>query len=247
MTLPVDWPSGVRCIRLDSVDSTNEEARRLAAAGDRGPVWIAAREQTSGRGRRGNRWISQSGNLFATLLLQVPHAQAAQLGFAASLAAADVVSHYAGAVPVTLKWPNDVLLDGRKVAGILLETIVPDGLAIGVGINLAHHPDDTETPAISLRAATGADIDPDDGLAQLAARFAAWYAAWQSDGFAGLKPHWLKRAANHSAMIRARLADGEIGGVFEDLDHDGALLLRKADASLTRITAGEVFFAGAAR
>jgi BirA family transcriptional regulator, biotin operon repressor / biotin---[acetyl-CoA-carboxylase] ligase len=247
MTVPADWPSGVRCIRFNSIDSTNEEARRIAATGNRGPVWITAREQTNGRGRRGNRWISQSGNLFATLLLQVPHAQAAQLGFASSLAAADAVSQYAGPHRVNLKWPNDVLLDGRKVAGILLETIAPDALAIGIGINLFHHPDHTETPAISLHSATGATIDPDEALAQLAARFAAWYAAWQSDGFAGLKPHWLKRAANHSAMIRARLADGEIKGVFEDLDDDGALLLRKADASLTRITAGEVFFAGAAR
>jgi BirA family biotin operon repressor/biotin-[acetyl-CoA-carboxylase] ligase len=237
------WPQGVRLIRFDSLDSTNEEARRLSAS-DPGPVWITAREQTKGRGRRGNSWVSQSGNLFATLLLQAPHATAAQLGFAASLAAADVVSTYAGAGRVDLKWPNDVLLDDRKVAGILLETLARESLAIGIGINLLHHPEATETPAISVNAALGREVELDDALVNLAARFAAWYGTWQSQGFAGLKPRWLERASGLGKPIRARLADREMKGVFEDLDHDGALLLRTADRALTRITVAEVFFEG---
>jgi BirA family biotin operon repressor/biotin-[acetyl-CoA-carboxylase] ligase len=237
------WPQGVRLIRFDSLDSTNEEARRLSAS-DPGPVWITAREQTKGRGRRGNSWVSQSGNLFATLLLRAPHATAAQLGFAASLAAADAVSTYAGAGRVGLKWPNDVLLDDRKVAGILLETLVRESLAIGIGINLLHHPEATETPAISVNAALGREVELDDALVNLAARFAAWYGTWQSQGFAGLKPRWLERASGLGKPIRARLADREMKGVFEDLDHDGALLLRTADRALTRITAAEVFFEG---
>ena len=242
MTLPKGWPDGVRLIRFDTLDSTNEEARRRAATGDNGPVWIIARQQTKGRGRRGNLWVSEPGNLFATLLLTAPHATAAQLGFAASLAVADVIASDAATVRVRLKWPNDVLLDQRKVAGILLETLGANALAIGIGINLAHHPEGTETPATSVNTATGRAVDPDDALANLAAHFAAWYAVWQSQGFAGLKPHWLMRASGLGGPIRARLADREIKGVFEDLDHDGALLLRTADAGLTRITAAEVFF-----
>jgi BirA family transcriptional regulator, biotin operon repressor / biotin---[acetyl-CoA-carboxylase] ligase len=244
VTLPEGWPDGVRLVRFDTLDSTNEEARRLAAAGDTGPVWIAARVQSKGRGRRGNSWISEPGNLFATLLLAAPHATAAQLGFAASLAAGDVIASYAATDRVRLKWPNDVLLDNRKVAGLLLEAVGPGTVAIGVGINLAHHPEGTETPAISVNSVTGRTIDPDDALGNLAARFAAWYGTWRSQGFAGLKPHWLKRASGLGGPIRARLADREIKGVFEDLDHDGALLLR-SDAGLARITAAEVFLEGA--
>lgn len=241
MTHPEGWPEGVRLLRFDSLESTNEEARRLTAAGDSGPVWITARAQTKGRGRRGNLWISQPGNLFATLLMKAPHASAAELGFAAGLAAADVISSYVAAERVSLKWPNDVLLDGRKAAGILLEALVHDALAIGIGINLLHHPEGTETPAISVNSATGRTIAADDALAVLAARFAAWYAVWQGQGFAGLKPHWLKRASGLGKPVRARLAHKEIEGVFEDLDHDGALLLRTMNAGLTRITAAEVF------
>ena len=241
MTSPPGWPDGVRLIRFESLDSTNEEARRLASSGDRGPLWITARAQTKGRGRRGNVWISETGNLFATLLIGAQHATAAQLGFAASLAAGDIVASHATPARVSLKWPNDVLLDNGKVAGILLETLTDNALAIGIGINLAHHPEGTETPAISVHRATGLTVDPDAALGNLAARFAAWYGTWRSQGFAGLKPHWLKRASGLGGPIRARLADREIKGVFEDLDHDGALLLR-TDTGLTRITAAEVFF-----
>jgi len=246
VTLPVGWPDGIRLIRFDLLDSTNEEARRLASAGDSGPVWITARMQSKGRGRRGNSWISEPGNLFATLLLQAPHATAAQLGFAASLAAADVVAAHTAPPRVQLKWPNDVLLDNRKVAGILLETVGSGAVAIGIGINLAHHPEGTETPAISLDSAAGRTVDPEDALANLAARFAAWYGTWTSQGFAGLKPHWLKRASGLGKPIRVRLADREIKGVFEDLDHDGALLLR-TDTGLSRITAAEVFLGESVR
>ncbi len=241
MTLPKGWPDGIRLIHFDELDSTNEEARRLADAGDAGPVWITARAQLKGRGRRGNSWISEPGNLFATLLLAAPHATAAQLGFAASLAVADVVASYTALPRVHLKWPNDVLLDNRKVAGILLETVGTSAVAIGIGINLAHHPDGTETPAISVNSAAGRVIDPGETLGDLAARFAAWYGTWRSQGFAGLKPHWLQRASGLGGPIRARLVDREIKGVFEDLDHDGALLLRN-DANLTRVTAAEIFF-----
>jgi BirA family biotin operon repressor/biotin-[acetyl-CoA-carboxylase] ligase len=189
------WPAGVGLIRHDVIDSTNEEARRLAAAGESGPLWIAATEQTAGRGRRGRIWVSQAGNLFATLLIAAPTPIAAQLGFAAGLAAAELVSSYAPRGAVALKWPNDVLLDGRKVAGILLEGVAPEMLAIGIGINLAHHPQGTEFPATSLAVALGHAPDPDDALVRLAGRMVAWYEIWRNRGFAEVRSVWLARAA----------------------------------------------------
>ena len=242
MTEIPGWPGGLGLRNYPILDSTNEEARRLARAGERGPLWIVAREQRSGRGRRGHAWISQSGNLFATLLTRAPAPVAAQLGFAAGLAAAEAIAALAPSAQVSLKWPNDVLLEGRKAAGVLLETWTGDALAIGIGINLANHPGETEFPAISLAAVSGCAADPDDVLLRLAASMAAWYELWREEGFAPVRAAWLKRAAGLNHPILARLAECEMEGVFEDLDEDGALLLRAPTGALSRITAGEVFF-----
>ncbi len=236
--------------RYDSLDSTNEEARRLAEAGEAGPLWIIAREQTAGRGRRGREWVSARGNLFATLLLrpQKPADVCAQLSFAAALAAGDVVASFAPTSRVALKWPNDVLLDGRKVAGILLESSgggqarMIEWLAVGTGINLADHPDGTDMPATSLASAIGRAPDADEALALLAARWAAWYEAWMNNGFAPIRDAWLARATGLGERVRARLGTRDVQGVFEDLAQDGALLLREANGKQVRISAGEVFF-----
>lgn len=230
----------MRTFRLASVDSTNEEARHLADAGETGPIWIIAHEQTGGRGRRGRPWVSPPGNLFATLLLAPsgPLERRAQLSFVAALAVADTVAAYAG--PVTLKWPNDVLLEARKVAGILLESFGA-ALAVGLGINLAHFPPDAETPATSVAYVVGQTPAPDDAFHRLAGHWGAWYDAWASKGFAPVREAWLARAAGLGEPIRVRLMDREMNGVFEDLDEDGALLLRQPDG-LARVTAGDVFF-----
>jgi BirA family biotin operon repressor/biotin-[acetyl-CoA-carboxylase] ligase len=236
------WSDGVRLATHDVLDSTNEEARRLALAGECGPVWIVAREQTTGRGRRGRSWVSKPGNLFATLLTRAAQPIAAQLAFAAGLAAAGAVDVYCSPADVSLKWPNDVLLRGQKVAGILLESLNQDALAIGVGINLAHHPQETEFPANSIAALTGSVPNPDDAMVHLARHMATWYEVWRMKGFAPVRSAWLQRAAGRGKAVRARLEGREMEGVFEDLDHDGALLLRDAAGALVRITAGEVFF-----
>ena len=242
MTQIPGWLQGLGLRRYETLDSTNEEARRLAMADERAPLWIVAREQSLGRGRRGRAWVSGAGNLFATLLTRAAPATAAQLGFAAGLAAAEAISACAPASQVTLKWPNDVLLEGRKAAGILLEAMGEDALAIGIGINLAHHPSDTEFPATAIAAITGSAPDPDVTLLRLASGMAAWYEIWREQGFAPLRTAWLARAAGLGRPIRTRLAESEMHGVFEDLDDDGALLLRAPSGELTRITAGDVFF-----
>ncbi len=120
MTAIQGWPRGLGLRRYETLDSTNEEARRVAKTGQRGPLWIVSREQTAGRGRRGRVWISESGNLFATLLMPVTTSLSAQLGFVAGLAATDAIIARAPSAEVKLKWPNDVLLNEKKVAGILL-------------------------------------------------------------------------------------------------------------------------------
>jgi BirA family biotin operon repressor/biotin-[acetyl-CoA-carboxylase] ligase len=236
------WPDGLGLRRYDTLDSTNEEARRLAKSGIRGPVWIVSHEQTAGRGRRGRAWISESGNLFATLLMPVTTSLSAQLGFVAGVAAADTIAAHAPGADVALKWPNDVLLDGKKVAGILLEGLGKDSLAIGIGINLAHYPLGTDIPSISIAGVSGNSPDFDGFLLRLARAMTAWYEIWLRQGFQPVRKAWLSRASGLGHPIRARLADSEREGVFEDLDADGALLLRDAAGTLTRITAGDVFF-----
>ena len=243
------WPSGYELREWAEIDSTNEEARRLAAAGERGPVWLRADRQTAGRGRRGRAWESPTGNLAATLLIvpSKPASECAQLSFVTAIAAADTASVFASGADIKVKWPNDVLANGRKLAGILLESAsgadsVLCFLAIGVGMNLAHFPPDTEFPATSL-AALGASVpSPSAALVQLAAHFAKWYDVWMTSGFTPIQDAWLARAAGLGTRIRARLTHEETSGVFEGIDATGALILRETQGRTRTIAAGEVFF-----
>jgi BirA family biotin operon repressor/biotin-[acetyl-CoA-carboxylase] ligase len=243
----VSWPAGYGLKEFAQIDSTNEEARRMAAAGEAGPVWIMAGCQTAGRGRRGRAWESPLGNLSATLLLRPGKSagECAQLSFVAALAASDMVASFGAETRV--KWPNDVLAPREKIAGILLESASeggadPSWLAIGIGVNLKAYPPETEFPATSLSALGIAAPEPREALARLAASFAKWYETWRTDGFAPVRDAWLARAAGLGTRIRARLSNGETQGVFEGIDANGALLLREAQDRLRTIAAGEVFF-----
>jgi BirA family biotin operon repressor/biotin-[acetyl-CoA-carboxylase] ligase len=243
-----EWPTGYARRHFVTIDSTNEEARRLAAAGEKGPVWIQADTQTAGRGRRGRAWDSPTGNLAATLFLRPnrPARHCAQLSFVAALAASDVVSAYAR-TEVKLKWPNDVLAEEKKIAGILLESASaggdqPDWLAVGIGINLAMFPEDTEFPATSLATLSATVPSAGDGLVALAASFAKWYDLWAERGFGVIRDAWLARAAGLGTRIRARLQNEETSGVFEGIDEQGALILRTGEGRTRVIAAGDVFF-----
>jgi BirA family biotin operon repressor/biotin-[acetyl-CoA-carboxylase] ligase len=243
------WPSGYARKDFEEIDSTNEEARRLAIAGRREPIWISAGRQTAGRGRRGRAWESPVGNLAATLLIAPgkPASECAQLSFVTAIAAADAVSDFAPEADIKVKWPNDVLAGGRKLAGILLESSSGEGgrpawLAIGIGINLAHFPPDTEFPATSIAALGVPAPDRQTALTQLAAHFAKWYDVWAAQGFAPIHDAWLARAAGLGGRIRARLSHEETSGVFEGIDQTGALILREAQGRTRLISAGEVFF-----
>ncbi len=236
------WPEGYRKIRHPELDSTNSEARRLAEAGEAGPVWITADNQTAGRGRRGRVWQTDAGNLAATLLLRPDAAPSVtgQLSFVAALAAAEMAAHFAPKTSITVKWPNDVLADGRKLAGILLEA-GPGWLAVGIGVNLAAAPEGTAFPATSLAQLGLAPPSPDDALCVLAARFAHWYGVWMNQGFDTVRTAWLARAGGLGGRITARLAQETRQGVFEGIDGTGALLLNDG-AQVRAIAAGEVFF-----
>jgi len=244
------WPTGYALRHFEVIDSTNEEARRLASAGQVEPVWIVADRQTAGRGRRGRTWESPAGNLAATLLIAPgrPAADCAQLSFVTALAGADTAAYFAPNATVKVKWPNDVLADGRKLAGILLESASTGGeqpawLAIGIGMNLIEYPPDTEFPATALTALGAAAPKPCEALTKLAASWAGWYDIWKDHGFGPIRDAWLMRAANLGGRIRARLQTEETTGVFEGIDGTGALLLRESMDRVRTIAAGEVFFA----
>jgi BirA family biotin operon repressor/biotin-[acetyl-CoA-carboxylase] ligase len=240
------WPSGTALAWLDEIDSTNEEARRRAIAGETGPLWIAALCQTAGRGRRGRTWETGEGNLAATLLLrpQAAPREAAQLSFAMALAAADMAQNFAPGAAIATKWPNDILAEGRKLAGILLESGNDHGfwLAIGVGVNLMHFPSGTDFPATSLKSVGATPPAPEEALKILATRFAHWHEAWRTGGFESLRESWLARADRLGGRILARLPREEHSGVFEGIDASGALLLGQGHGRVRAIAAGEVFW-----
>lgn len=247
MTIISAWPRGYALKHFEAIDSTNEEARRLAAAGEAGPVWIAADRQSAGRGRRGRAWESPGGNLAATLLLRPNRsaAESAQLSFVAALAVSDMVQAYAPGSRIRVKWPNDVLAESRKIAGILLESAgsqTLDWLAVGIGINLAAHPEGTEFPATSLAALGEPVPSVRDALTRLAADWAKWYEIWSMQGFGQIRDVWLARAAGLGARIRVRLQSEETSGVFEGIDDTGALILRETRDRVRVIAAGDVFF-----
>ncbi|MBC7154980.1 MAG: biotin--[acetyl-CoA-carboxylase] ligase [Rhodobacteraceae bacterium] len=246
------WPDGVGRIILDAVDSTNAEAARRAPALDR-PTWIMARAQTAARGRRGRPWATTTGNLAATLVMRPGFGpQAAGLrSFVAALALFDALVAVTGrAGAFALKWPNDVLLHGGKLAGILLEGAGSGGqvshLAIGIGVNLATAPgaDAVEAGAlrpVSLAGETGLRIAPEEFLPHLAAAFAQWEGQLQAMGFAPLRDAFMARAANVGAVIEARTGSQVITGRFDSLDETGALILI-TDQGRRAIAAAEVFF-----
>ena len=234
---------------LDEIDSTNAEARRRAEAGEVGPVWLLGLRQTAGRGRRGRAWETGDGNLAATLLFctDKPPAEAAQVSFVAALAVADLLASYVPASLVSLKWPNDPLLGGLKVSGILVESgMRPTGglwIAVGVGVNLARKPIDSERPATALPTYRVAPPPkPIEAIEVLAASFARWNDVWSRLGFPAIADAWTARAHGLGELCVARLGTETLEGIAEGLDGDGALRLRLADGRVRRVTAGDVFF-----
>lgn len=258
---PAAIEAGYRLEAHDSVGSTNALALERAAAGDPGLLWITALRQESGRGRRGRAWATPHGNLAATLLLSrdVDLSRAATLGFVAGLALADALEAVAPAVSARmapdggataggrfeLKWPNDVLADGAKLAGILLESSMFEGrpaVAIGIGVNVVAFPEDMPYRAVSLRA-LGSDVDAERLFLALSDAWAAKMQIWnQGRGLAAIRGLWLERAAGLGSEVAVRM-DGQVTrGVFETIDEECRFVIRGDDGARRRIAAGEVHF-----
>lgn len=244
------WPAGVGREIRDEAGSTQDLARTAARAGVEGPVWFMARRQTAGRARRGRVWVAPAGNLSATLLLRpaLPAPAAARYSFVAALAVAEVWAALAPGRAVALKWPNDVLLEGGKSAGILLESEgsgpTVDWIAVGIGVNLAGHPPadpEASVPPTSLAALGIAPPPPEAALALLAAGFEHWSRTYLTRGFAPVREAWLARAARLGAPIVARTGTETLHGTFADLDAEGALVLHTPQGT-RRVTAADVFF-----
>jgi BirA family transcriptional regulator, biotin operon repressor / biotin---[acetyl-CoA-carboxylase] ligase len=237
---------------LSSVDSTNAEAARIAP-GLTGPVWILAGMQTGGRGRRGRAWSSPRGNFHATLVMKPQEAPAtvALRSFAAALALREALVALTGLPGAfALKWPNDVLCNGGKIAGILLESAGQGNgvahLSIGIGVNLIAAPDPAlldpgALAPVTLLSETGLRILPETLLAHLAPAFAAWEHRFMTDGFAPLRSAWLFHAARIGETIHARTGTATTTGRFDTIDHSGALILTTPQGRHT-IPAAEVFF-----
>ncbi|UWQ22848.1 biotin--[acetyl-CoA-carboxylase] ligase [Jannaschia sp. W003] len=238
----MSWPEGVGRIVLGTVGSTSEEARLRAASA---PLWVLAHAQTAARGRRGRPWAMPLGNFAASLAWRPPGTPAdhALRSFAASLALLDALEAF-GVEGLALKWPNDVLLGGAKLAGILLEAPDPELVVLGVGVNLAAAPD---TSALEPGALPPASLDgrvaPEALLDALAPRFAAEEARLIAEGFAPLRRDWLARAHGLGAPATARLPAETVPGTFEDVDAAGHFVMR-TPGGRRAIPAGDVFFGG---
>lgn len=246
------WPDGYGRRVLTAVDSTLSEAARVAS-NISGPTWILAHEQTAARGRRGRAWEMPKGNFAATLLLPLSStpADAALRSFVTSLALRDAFVAVTGLEDAfALKWPNDVLLRGGKVAGILLESVGRDAhrldLAIGIGVNLlaAPSPDQVEEGAVrpvSLRGVTGANIAPEAFLEILAHSYARYEEQFLTYGFEPIRTAWMSHAARLGEVITARTAREEWQGTFREVDETGQLVLETSQGRVA-IPAADVYF-----
>jgi BirA family transcriptional regulator, biotin operon repressor / biotin---[acetyl-CoA-carboxylase] ligase len=248
MTETPSLPDGFRLLHFPTIGSTNDEAKALARAGAPEGTLVWADAQTAGRGRRGRLWLSPPGNLYLSLVQRpgAAPARAAQLGFVAALGLGEALLALTGpALLLSYKWPNDLLADGKKLAGILLESETGaaervDFVVIGAGTNLAAKPESVEFPATSLAEQGFAAITPALLLEGFVRHFADWAQRWRNEGFAPVREAWLARASGVGEDIRVRLERSTLTGRFHDLDHDGALLLDAAEGR-RRIAAGEVF------
>ncbi|MEL7114100.1 MAG: biotin--[acetyl-CoA-carboxylase] ligase [Pseudomonadota bacterium] len=242
------WPQDYAHVALVEVDSTNAEAARQSRTLDR-PTWISADRQTAARGRRGRAWANPEGNFAATLALpsRDPPDRLALRSFVASLALYEAFVVVTGRADLfALKWPNDVLLNGGKVAGILLETLPQVGLAIGIGVNLATAPaqgevEDGALRPVSVFGETGISIAATGFVPYLAQAYAAWEARFVTEGFPPIRDAWLARAARLGEDIRAKTVTEVHHGIFETVDQSGALVLTTAKGRMA-IPAAEVYF-----
>jgi BirA family biotin operon repressor/biotin-[acetyl-CoA-carboxylase] ligase len=264
---PTAASQGYRLDAYDTVGSTNAQALESARAGDPGKLWVVSKNQQSGRGRRGRAWLSPEGNLAATLLVVADFELrlAATLGFVAGLALADALDAVApkGRISIgvdggsgegrnrfELKWPNDVLASGAKMAGILLESTLLDNgrfaVAVGIGVNVVAYPQDVPYPATSLNA-LGANCDAEMLFLALSDAWSENARLWsEGRGLAAIRRRWLERAAGIGSEVAVRIDGNVVRGTFETIDDDCRFVIRDKNGSVVTIAAGDVHFGAVA-
>lgn len=222
--------------------STNADVAALARTGLAEGVWLRAERQSAGRGRLNRDWTSPAGNFHGSTLVRLRPSDPAPatLALVAAVATNEAVAAYLPGRAVRLKWPNDLMLDGAKLAGILLER-AEDAVVVGIGVNLAHHPDLPDRATTSLAA--HAVITPPEAFAEtLAEAFARWLGRWRGEGLGVVRAAWIASAHPVGTALRVNLPHGTAtDGLFAGLDGDGALMLRLADGAVQLVHAGDVF------
>jgi len=222
--------------------STNDDMAALAREGAPEGTWLRAGQQQGGRGRQGRAWVSPPGNLHASTLVrrQPGDPFAPSLALVAAVALDALLQGWIAPDRLIIKWPNDLLVDGAKISGILLEG-VEDAVVVGIGVNLAHHPTDIDRPATSFAALGLATPDPADFAADLAESFAAWLARWRTEGLAAVLSRWQARAHARGTALKVNAPEGVIEGLYDGLEADGALRLKTPDGGLHIVHAGDIF------
>lgn len=241
-------PSFFKPVYLNSVDSTNTAAKRLASQGEPEGAIIVANKQTAGRGRGDRKWFSPRGNLYTSTIFR-PSCEiqkAAQLSFVGALAVYDMLLQYTASSRISIKWPNDVLIDGGKISGILLESSVDElrsgiWVVVGIGVNIASSPQVENNRTVALNDMVGKEVAINDSLVGLLTRLEFWYKRWRIDGFAPVRDAWLERHNPKSTSLMIRLPSEELNGEFLDLDLEGALVVKLPSMRIRRIAAGEIF------
>lgn len=236
----------MRHIHLDITDSTNQDAKKRAGEADFGPLWITAGQQTLGRGRTGRDWISPKGNFYGSHLFptDLRPDQRGLYSFAAALAVFDTVSELCPNADLTLKWPNDVLLGGAKLSGLLLETGQTHTQAwviMGIGINVASYPEGLDYAATSLSSLSGETVTLEKLRIKLVDKIDHWKRTLEISGFRPLRVVWLDRAANVPGKVNVRLPTESFSGEAVDLGQDGSLHVRLANGTIRQVHAGDVF------
>lgn len=245
---PNKVPDGFDHQAFLSIDSTNKEAIRRLQKSDASGLWITASEQTLGRGRLGREWVSKPGNLYCSLIQKTDNdiKKSAQLTFVASLAVRDTIGQFIGDERVKCKWPNDILVDGKKICGILLESYEDANgnhyMIIGIGINIAHHPQETIYETTHINELSEYVFSHVDVFYILANKMSQWILNWEIEGFDAIRSDWLFHASGVGKTITVRLPKEEIVGRFVDLDSSGALMLQ-IGSEIKLIHSGDVFFA----
>jgi len=244
------WLKNYNLLLFDKIDSTNSEALRLACASVKGNFIILTNEQTAGRGQRGKEWQSLPGNLHFSILIDNgdDRKRAPQISFIAANAMYDTVAFFAKikevSLEVTLKWPNDVLINGKKFAGILLESINianVNYVAVGVGANLASYPDDIEYEVTSLKSEKIILTESDNFLNIFMNRFDALLTQWRIDNnFERTRLDWMQNAHNLDKIITIDDGVDRVSGVFKEIDFDGSIRLELPGGQFRNFVSGEV-------